>query len=175
MAGAPGQKTFAPSPTRSLRPASYPVGPHRRDQHRPRQRSHGCLIPSFRASERSPEIHNPDRQGFERASHNPKSCGYGFHPSLRRTSSGFARPESRNAWTMSSCGANGTFATCSIVSKILQRRSHALIAEQRCASYAPSTLLAVSLPSRFWRFAPSIRPDLISDRDRTFRLRCCGW
>src|SRR2546430_11865462 len=54
-----------------------------------------------------------------------------------------------------------------IVSKILQRGSHALIAEEGCAGFARcSGRWPRSLPSDPGRIAPSIRPDLISGRDR---------
>jgi hypothetical protein len=52
-----------------------------------------------------------------------------------------------------------------IVSKILQRGSHALIAEQGCAGFARcSGRWPHSLPADPGRIAPSIRPDLISGR-----------
>src|SRR5438105_15212842 len=54
-----------------------------------------------------------------------------------------------------------------IVSKILQRGSHALIAEEGCAGFARcSGRWPRSLPTDPGRIAPSIRPDLISGRDR---------
>src|SRR5438552_12159478 len=53
-----------------------------------------------------------------------------------------------------------------IVSKILQRGSHALIAEEGCAGFARcSGRWPHSLPTDPGRIAPSIRPDLISGRD----------
>src|ERR1700716_1711105 len=54
-----------------------------------------------------------------------------------------------------------------IVSKILQRVSHALIAEQGCAGFARCPCgWPHSLPAHPGRIAPSIRRDLISGRDR---------
>src|SRR5438105_4262416 len=54
-----------------------------------------------------------------------------------------------------------------IVSKILQRGSHALIAEKGCAGFARCPgCWPRSLPTDPGRIAPSIRPDLISGRDK---------
>jgi hypothetical protein len=62
-----------------------------------------------------------------------------------------------------------------IVSKILQRGSHALIAEQGCAGFARcSGRWPHSLPADPGRIAPSIRPDLISRRHRQLFLKSCS-
>jgi hypothetical protein len=58
-----------------------------------------------------------------------------------------------------------------IVSKMLQRGPHALIAEQGCSSFARcSGCWPHFLPADPGRIAPSIRPDLISGRDSP----CCA-
>src|SRR5204863_1077390 len=59
-----------------------------------------------------------------------------------------------------------------IVSKILQRGSHALIAEEGCAGFARCSCgWPRSLPTDPGRIAPSIRPDLFSGRDRDTTTR----
>ena len=58
---------------------------------------------------------------------------------------------------------------------VLQRGSHALIAEQGCAGFARcSGRWPHSLPADPGRIAPSIRPDLISGRHRQLFLKSCS-
>ena len=85
----------------------------------------------------------------------------------------------RRAWSRSSVtgsrstevGRAAPLPPTQIVSKILQRGPHALIAEQGCSSFARcSGCWPHFLPADPGRIAPSIRPDLISGRDNP----CCA-
>jgi len=72
------------------------------------------------------------------------------------------RPETVIRWQRA-----GFRAYWRLRSKILQRGSHALIAEKGCAGFARCPgCWPHSLPTDPGRIAPSIRPDLISGRDK---------